>query len=152
MLMEMNLSPIGEVVSNVEEKAYENWGEVTSTINIYPEYKEGLIGLEEYSHAIIIFFMDQFKEENRNWFRKPRGIEQLEAKGCFAQRTKHRPNPIGISTVKIVSIVDNILTVKGLDANNGTPIVDIKPYIKEFDLRTDATTPKWMQQLMKDYF
>lgn len=146
------MSSIGEVASIVDEKVYERWGEVVSTIIIYPEYKDGLVGLEEYSHAIVIFYMDQFKEKTQSWIRKPRGIEALDEKGCFAQRTKYRPNPIGISTVEIVSIEDNMVIVKGLDANNKTPVLDIKPYVSEFDSREDTRSPIWMKELMKEYF
>ncbi|EOP60138.1 hypothetical protein IKQ_06028 [Bacillus cereus VDM053] len=149
----ITMSSIGEVTSIIDEKVYEKWGEIVSTIIINPGYKEGLIGLEEYSHVMVIFFMDQFKEEqNQSWIRKPRGIETLAKKGCFAQRTKYRPNPIGISTVEILSIDDNVITVKGLDANNKTPVLDIKPYIPEFDSRKDTCVPVWMKELMKDYF
>ncbi|MGG2014879.1 tRNA (N6-threonylcarbamoyladenosine(37)-N6)-methyltransferase TrmO [Bacillus sp. S10(2024)] len=148
----INMSFIGEVASIIDEKVYERWGEVVSTIIIHPEYKDGLIGLEEYSHAIVIFYMDQFKEKTQSWIRKPRGIESLDEKGCFAQRTKYRPNPIGISTVEIVSIEDNVMIVKGLDANNKTPVLDIKPYVSEFDSREDTHSPIWMKELMKDYF
>ncbi|MEH7463478.1 tRNA (N6-threonylcarbamoyladenosine(37)-N6)-methyltransferase TrmO [Bacillus thuringiensis] len=148
----INMRSIGEVASIIDEKVYEQWGEVVSTIIIHPKYKDGLVGLEEYSHAIVIFFMDQFKEKTQSWIRKPRGIEALDAKGCFAQRTKYRPNPIGISTVEIVSIEDNVMIVKGLDANNKTPVLDVKPYISEFDSREDTRSPIWMKELMKDYF
>lgn len=146
------MSFIGEVASSIDEKVYERWGEVVSTIIIHPEYKEGLVGLEEYSHAIVIFYMDQFKEKTQSWIRKPRGIESLDEKGCFAQRTKYRPNPIGISTVEIVSIEENVMIVKGLDANNKTPVLDIKPYVSEFDSRKDTCSPIWMKGLMKGYF
>ncbi|PGD92551.1 tRNA (N6-threonylcarbamoyladenosine(37)-N6)-methyltransferase TrmO, partial [Bacillus pseudomycoides] len=84
----INMPSIGEVTSIIDEKIYEKWGKIVSTIIINPEYKEGLIGLEEYSHVMVIFFMDQFKEEkNQSWIRKPRGIKTLAKKGCFAQRT-----------------------------------------------------------------
>ncbi|GAA4071823.1 hypothetical protein GCM10022410_16840 [Amphibacillus indicireducens] len=72
--------------------------------------------------------------------------------GVFAQRTKYRPNPIGISVVKIEAIQDHVLTVRGLDANNNTPVLDIKPYITEFDTRENVDVPYWMKKLMEDYF
>ncbi|MEH7458044.1 tRNA (N6-threonylcarbamoyladenosine(37)-N6)-methyltransferase TrmO [Bacillus sp. JJ1127] len=148
----INMNVIGEVESTVHEKVYSNWGNVISNIRIYPEYTEGLIGLEEYSHAIILFFMDDFKEDNKSWVRKPRGLSDFDEKGCFAQRTKYRPNPIGITTVKIVEVENNVITVKGLDANDQTAILDIKPYIPEFDVRNNVRVPNWMGELMKNYF
>ncbi|KEK23294.1 tRNA (N6-threonylcarbamoyladenosine(37)-N6)-methyltransferase TrmO [Bacillus gaemokensis] len=149
----INMIAIGEVQSDIHEKVYSNWGNVISNIRVYPEYIEGLTGLEEYSHAIIIFFMDDFKEEgSKSWVRKPRGLSDFDEKGCFAQRTKYRPNPLGITTVEILSIEGNVITVKGLDANNHTAILDIKPYIAEFDVRNNVRVPSWMGELMKNYF
>jgi tRNA (Thr-GGU) A37 N-methylase len=72
--------------------------------------------------------------------------------GIFAQRAKHRPNPIGITSVQIVSVQENSLKVRGLDAIDGTPVLDIKPYFPIYDLKDTATTPQWVDILMKDYF
>ena len=71
--------------------------------------------------------------------------------GMFAQRSKHRPNPIGITTVELISVHKEIITVKGLDAINDTPVIDIKPYFPIFD-QVDAKTPEWVNELMKGYF
>ncbi|MFX1518045.1 MAG: TrmO family methyltransferase, partial [Promethearchaeota archaeon] len=72
--------------------------------------------------------------------------------GIFAQRAKHRPNPIGITVVSVISIIKNILRVKGLDAIDGTPVLDIKPYFPIFDCINTAKTPKWVNELMLNYF
>lgn len=72
--------------------------------------------------------------------------------GLFAQRVKDRPNPIGITSVKLLDVKNNIITVQGLDAINGTPILDIKPYYPIYDKKEDATTPEWVNILMKNYF
>lgn len=149
----INLNSIGTVHSEVDENMYTNWGEVVSNIELNAEYIDGLLGLEDYSHVIIIFYMDSFREKfNDQWKRKPRGISNLDEKGCFAQRTKYRPNPIGITIVELLSITGNTISVKGLDANNGTQVLDIKPYIPEFDIRENTQVPNWMNELMKDYF
>lgn len=149
----IQIRAIGKVITSVSEKVYEKWGEVTSEIHLEPIYLVGLEGLGDYSHAIVIFFMDQFRENsNETWKRKPRGIEKLAEIGCFAQRTKYRPNPIGISVVEILSIENAVITVKGLDANHNTPVLDIKPYIPEMDKRENVIVPDWMKELMKDYF
>lgn len=149
----INMVKIGEVQNSIDEKVYSNWGSVISNINIYPEYIGGLTGLEDYSHAIVIFYMNDFQEENNeSWARKPRGLSDLDEKGCFAQRTKYRPNPIGITTVEILSIANNVMTVQGLDANDQTAILDIKPYIAVFDARENVSVPDWMNKLMQDYF
>lgn len=144
---------IGIVHSLVNEKAYTGWGEVTSEIHLEREYQEGLLGLEEYSHAIVIFYMDQFHSgEAKSMIKRPRDRADMQEVGVFSQRTKYRPNPIGVSVVEIKKIEKSIMTVKGLDANNNTPILDIKPYISEFDARHNTYVPQWMKGLMKDYF
>jgi tRNA (Thr-GGU) A37 N-methylase len=72
--------------------------------------------------------------------------------GMFAQRAKHRPNPIGITSVELIRVRENILTVKGLDAIDGTPVLDIKPYVMTFDARLNAIAPEWIGKLMENYF
>jgi tRNA-Thr(GGU) m(6)t(6)A37 methyltransferase TsaA len=72
--------------------------------------------------------------------------------GIFAQRAKHRPNPIGITAVQLLSVKDNIITVKGLDAIDGTPVIDIKPYFPQYDRVEKAKIPEWVSRLMVNYF
>lgn len=148
-----SLQRIGTVYSKIEKKVYTNWGNVISEIHLESEYAEGLLRLEEYSHAIIVFFMDQFESsETKVMRKKPRDREDMPETGVFAQRTKYRPNPIGISVVKIIEIQDTIMKVQGLDANNNTPVLDIKPYITEFDTRNNVVVPEWMKNLMENYY
>jgi tRNA (Thr-GGU) A37 N-methylase len=71
--------------------------------------------------------------------------------GIFAQRARHRPNRIGVTAVEIIEIRNNVIKVRALDAIDGTPVLDIKPYVPVYD-RKDATIPKWMETLMKSYF
>lgn len=152
-MSEIALRSIGTVFSTINEKKYDEWGKVSSELHLNPEYIDGLLGLEEYSHIIIVFYMDAFKDDwSDGWKKRPRGIVEIEEKGCFAQRTKYRPNPIGLSTVKLLSIKENILFVQGLDANNGTKVLDIKPYLPIFDSTDNSQTPKWMEELMDHYF
>jgi tRNA (Thr-GGU) A37 N-methylase len=72
--------------------------------------------------------------------------------GIFAQRAKHRPNPIGITAVELIGIAGNVVKVKGLDAIDGTPVLDLKPYVPVFDRRDRAIIPEWMKRLMEGYF
>lgn len=147
------LKQIGVVHSEVEDKNYTDWNKVISEVHLKSEFQDGLYRLEEYSHAIIVFFMDQFNSsESDLMIKRPRDRKDMPNVGVFAQRTKYRPNPIGISVVKIEAIQDNILTVRGLDANNQTPVLDIKPYIADFDIRADVNVPNWMNKLMENYF
>ena len=76
----------------------------------------------------------------------------MPAVGIFAQRAKHRPNPLGITSVPLIKIEKNVLTVKGLDAIDGTPVLDIKPYVSAFDRIDQPVIPEWMNRLMEGYF
>ena len=72
--------------------------------------------------------------------------------GIFAQRAKHRPNPIGVTAVRLLGVDGNVLRVRGLDAIDGTPVLDIKPYFPRFDAPGDACVPEWVERLMAEYF
>jgi tRNA (adenine37-N6)-methyltransferase len=144
---------VGVVQSPVTEARDEGWGEVVSEIRIDEPYIAGLRSLKDFSHALVVFYMhlSNFDLEE-DLVRRPRGLETMPEVGIFAQRAKHRPNPLGITTVEIVSVKWSILTVKGLDAVDGTPVLDIKPYVPIFDRVETATAPEWMDQLMQGYF
>jgi len=149
----MKIEPIGFVRNEVLHPNNSEWGEEISEIITKDEFTKGLIGLEEFTHAIIVFYMHQASyNEERHLVRHPQNREELPKIGIFAQRARHRPNPIGITSVQIIGVEENILTVKGLDAINETPILDIKPYFPDFDMRKDAETPEWVQEVMKYYF
>jgi tRNA-Thr(GGU) m(6)t(6)A37 methyltransferase TsaA len=148
----MNLNPIGFVESPVVEGVDENWGKVTSKIIIHEIFAPGLKGLNEYSHIIVIFYMHKSSfEPEDHLVRRPQDNENYPITGIFAQRAKHRPNFIGVTSVELLSIEDRVLTVRGLDAINSSPVLDIKPYFPAYD-RRDAITPKWVNKIMKKYF
>ncbi len=148
----MELKPIGFVKTPISDTKDWNWGEVHSEIVIDVSLAPGLKGLEDFSHLIVIFYMHKTTVNlEKNLVRHPRESTDFPFIGIFAQRAKHRPNPIGITTVPIISVQNNIITVERLDAIDGTPILDIKPYFPIFD-RVDAKTPKWVDELMKGYF
>jgi tRNA (adenine37-N6)-methyltransferase len=148
----MNLEPIGYVRSPVTEGVDQDWGNVESEVILNEAYAAGLVGLEGFSHVIVIFYMHQSSwNVNSDLVRRPQGRSDLNPIGIFAQRAKHRPNPLGITAVEVVSVVGNVLTVRGLDAIDGTPILDLKPYFPAYD-RRDAYTPAWVDDLMKNYF
>ena len=149
----MEFEPIGFVKNEVEYLPDKGWGEIISELVINDNYAAGLTGLDEFSHAIIIFFMHKASyTEEYHLERHPRRCLDYPKVGIFSQRSKDRPNPIGITSVQIIGLNENILTVKGLDAINGTPIIDIKPYYPCFDLIKDAKTPYWVDEMMKNYF
>ena len=103
-----------------------------STIVIYPEFCEGLYRLIEYTHLNILYWFHQRDDnEHRNVLRVvPRRHGETEERGVFASHSPSRPNPIGLTVVELVSIDGCTLMVKGLDAFEGSPVVDIKPYQK----------------------
>ncbi len=149
----MNFEPIGQVKSRAKEKVDENWGQVVSEIHLREEFTRGLIGLESFSHIIVIYHMHESSWKlDTDLVRRPQGREDMPKVGIFAQRAKHRPNPIGITAVKLVSIKGNVIQVQGLDAIDNTPVLDIKPYYAQYDSRPQAIAPEWVGRLMKDYF
>lgn len=149
----MNIEPIGFVRNEILSPHNDEWGEEISEIIVNEEYAKGLIGLGEFTHAIIVFYMHKASyNEERHLVRHPQEREDLPKIGIFAQRARHRPNPIGITAVKIIDVKGNILTVKGLDAINETPVLDIKPYFPDFDKREDINAPEWVKEVMKNYF
>lgn len=151
--MEIKLEQIGVVNNNVEHKKDNLWGEDISEIILDESLRGGLDGLLDFSHVIIIYYLDKanFIKEN-HLQRRPQNREDMPLVGIFSQRGKDRPNHIGMTAVQIVSVKNNILTVKGLDAINGTPVLDIKPYYPMYDCKENATVPEWVMRLMEHYF
>lgn len=101
----------------------------SSEVIIEKEHEEALDGIEDYSHIIIIFWLDKIQKKRKK-IKKiiPYGIEKAGRKGVFSTRMPFRPNPIGITTVRLIKRKDNILKIEKLDAFDGTPVLDIKPY------------------------
>ncbi|HEY7350485.1 MAG TPA: tRNA (N6-threonylcarbamoyladenosine(37)-N6)-methyltransferase TrmO [Ktedonobacterales bacterium] len=147
------LQPIGIVKSPISEEVVENWGEVVSEIVLNEAFAPGLQGLEQFSHVMVIFYMHQAHFDlARDLVRRPRGRDDMPSLGIFAQRPKLHPNPIGITAVQFVEVTGNILKVKGLDAINDTPVLDLKPYFPIFDRVDNARTPEWVDRLLQGYF
>ena len=150
--MEIIVKPIGYVRNARREVEDDNWGEVVSEIAIEIG-EESLQGLEDFSHAEIVFYFDQV-DENKivTGARHPRNNTEWPKVGILAQRGKNRPNRIGLTTVSILGREKNVLVVQGLDAVDGTPILDIKPVMQEFQPRGEIRQPAWADELMKNYW
>jgi tRNA (adenine37-N6)-methyltransferase len=149
----IELKPIGQVSSPVNEKVDENWGGVISRVLLLPEYAGGLRGLRDFSHALIVTYLHQARyEKDKHLQRRPRGLKSIPQVGIFSQRAKDRPNTIGVTAVKIIALGDDYLEIQGLDAINGTPVLDIKPYFPQYDKIDDSTVPEWVNRLMENYF
>ena len=150
---EIIVRPIGIVRSSVQEDVDENWGNVISEIHLKPEFKGGLNGLAAFSHVIVAsYFHKSTFDIGRDLIRRPQGRADMPMTGIFAQRAKHRPNPLGITAARILEIKEGVLVVQGLDAIDGTPVIDLKPYYPAYDLRGDARVPDWVKVLMENYF
>ena len=148
----IEMTPIGRVENTVAEKKDTAWGANVSSIILEEQYAGGLAGLDRFSHAIILYYLDQAQfVKEKHLQRRPQNREDMPMVGIFSQRAKDRPNRIGMTSVEIVSVSDRTLTVKGLDAVNGTPVLDIKPYYPVYD-RKEAVVPEWVDRLMEHYF
>jgi tRNA-Thr(GGU) m(6)t(6)A37 methyltransferase TsaA len=143
--VEINLIPIGFVKNSITERRTEGCQTGTSKIIIKEDLKEALSRIDEFSHIIVIYWMHKLPPSQRSIIKvHPKGNHTLPLVGVFASRSPARPNPIGITTVKLLERRDNVLKVTGLDAIDGTPVLDIKPYIPDDDSSTEAKTPGWL--------
>ena len=146
------MQPIGYVKNDVQNKKDTAWGADISTIMLETEFCGGLLGLEAFSHVLILCYLDKAKYvKEKHLQRRPQGRDDMPIVGIFSQRTKDHPNTIGVTSVQIVSVDEKSITVKGLDAIDGTPVLDIKPYYPIFD-KKEATVPEWVDRLMEHYF
>jgi tRNA-Thr(GGU) m(6)t(6)A37 methyltransferase TsaA len=151
--MTLNIESIGTVKSPVKEGVDEDWGGVVSEIHLEERYAPGLVGLNGFSHLLVVFYMHKSTfEEGAHLQRRPQGRQDMPLIGIFAQRAKHRPNPIGVTAVELLVVRGNTITVRGLDAIDGTPVLDVKPYFPAYDCRVEARTPGWVDELMRGYF
>jgi tRNA-Thr(GGU) m(6)t(6)A37 methyltransferase TsaA len=119
-----------------------------SRIRIFPEFREGLKGLESFSHLIVLFWFHLRDDcENRTVIRViPKRHPRAPEMGVFATRSPSRPNPVGLCVVKLVEVGNSVLFVKDLDAFKNSPILDIKPYLPKAESIADAITPEWIQR------
>ncbi|HUY64177.1 MAG TPA: SAM-dependent methyltransferase [Acidimicrobiales bacterium] len=136
------------------EVADDDWGEVLSTIELLHPFGEAhLQGLADFSHVEVVFVFDRVDPTAVvRAVRRPRGNPVWPEVGIFAQRAKDRPNRLGISTCALEGVEGSTLRVKGLDAVDGTPVLDVKPYMEEFGPRGLVRQPPWARQLMSGYF
>ncbi len=147
------LRPIGEVKSPVKDPVDEGWGTIESLILVEEELREGLRGLADFSHVLVVSLLHGAHfEPERHLVRRPRGLADMPEIGIFAQRAKDRPNPIGVTVCPIVQVNADGVVVTGLDAIDGTPILDLKPYFPVFDTAPNARVPEWVDRLMAGYF
>jgi tRNA-Thr(GGU) m(6)t(6)A37 methyltransferase TsaA len=150
----ITLSPIGVVKSSRRVVEDDHWGEIASEIKLDSSFtEEALYQIEEFSHAEIIYYFHLVEDGKiETSARHPRNNKDWPKVGIFAQRGKNRPNRLGATIVKIIKREGTRLFVQGLDAIDGTPVLDIKPVMKEFLPREDIRQPGWSTELMKNYW
>ena len=150
--MQIILEPIGFVRNNRKDVRDDNWGGVVSEI-VIEIGDQALQGIEDFSHAQVLFYFDRVDQDKVvRGVRRPRGNPAWPEVGILAQRGKDRPNRLGLTTVGIIKRERNVLFVTGLDAVDGTPVLDIKPVMKEFLPGCPFRQPEWATGLMKDYW
>lgn len=144
---------IGTVYNAVKEPTDQGWGSVVSEIVLDESLTDGLDGIEQFSHLLVLFWMHRAAEaEPVRMRRRPQGRTDMPEVGIFAQRARHRPNPVGVTAVKLLGREKNRLRVEGLDAIHGTPVLDIKPYVPAYDTVASPRVPEWISRLMTGYF
>ncbi len=148
------MRPIGIVRSPRDEAIDDNWGDVVSQIELCDDVPiESLAGIEDFSHAEIIYVFDRVTPDKiTSGARHPRGNSAWPLVGIFAQRAKNRPNRLGSTMVRILGREGRTLKVLALDAIDGTPVLDIKPVMNEFLPRETVHQPAWSHELMSDYW
>jgi len=142
----MTLKAIGIVRNEIKEqpKVGYPWKSVISEIVIDSSLTEALDGLEGFSHIIVLYWMHQAASGKLPLKVHPMGRKAGPVQGLFAVRTPNRPNRIGKATVRLLQRQGNILRVEGLDALDGSPVIDIKPYLPGYDSVADARVPQWI--------
>jgi tRNA-Thr(GGU) m(6)t(6)A37 methyltransferase TsaA len=145
-LPDVTLKPIGYVRSRVKETMPDGWDAVESDVVLRPDLEPMLLNLGDYSHVIVIFWPHLVPDDVRGSKPQlyPRDDTQYPLMGILATRSQIRPNPLLTTPVRLLSVKGNVLRVRGLDAIDGTPVLDIKPYLPHHDSIPDAKVPGWV--------
>ncbi|MFI5133134.1 MAG: tRNA (N6-threonylcarbamoyladenosine(37)-N6)-methyltransferase TrmO [Chitinophagales bacterium] len=151
--MEIILQPVAIVKNSRTDLSDDYWGSVISEIELLEHIPaDAFNGIEDFSHLEIIFHFDKSDKSKIVYKGHPRGNKDWPEVGIFAQRKKDRPNGIGLTITELVKREGNKIWVKYLDAIDGTPILDIKPVMKEFLPAKAIQQPQWSVELMKQYW
>jgi tRNA-Thr(GGU) m(6)t(6)A37 methyltransferase TsaA len=145
---------IGVVASARAAAVDDDWGPIEATITLAAPYgPASVLGLDEFSHIEVIYVFNRVDPASvQIGSRVPRGNPAWPEVGIFAQRAKFRPNRIGLATCELLSVDGSVLRVRGLDAIDGSPVLDIKPYMTEFGPRGPVAQPAWSHELMAGYY
>jgi len=151
--MDIFLQPVAFVKNTRTDLSDDFWGSVISEIELTDDIPaEAFNGIDEFSHLEIIFHFNQSDKSKIVFSGHPRGNKNWPHVGIFSQRKKDRPNALGLTIVELVKRDGKKIWVKYLDAIDGTPILDIKPVMKEFLPQNEIKQPAWSGELMKEYW
>ena len=138
------LDPIGWVRGAGHDAAHQDWRGVRSRIDLRPDFEAALLGLSDYSHVIVVGWLHEIPTELRGRAQAfPSGDERLPLQGALALRGGARPNPLSVTVCRLRGIEGATLEVEDLDLIDGTPVLDVKPYIAFYDAVPKASIPKW---------
>jgi tRNA-Thr(GGU) m(6)t(6)A37 methyltransferase TsaA len=154
MQPEIVMTPVGQVRGGRTHPGDDSWDREEALIELDGRFSpDALAGLSGFSHIEVVFHFDRVPEaEIHTAARRPRGRADWPLIGIFAQRGKARPNRIGVTICRLLSVEGLRLRVRGLDAVDGTPVLDIKPVMTGFLPRGEIIEPAWAKELMKDYW
>ena len=147
--------PIGYVRGSRAEARDDNWAQEQASIEIDGEQvaADALVGLEQFSHVEVVFHFHKMGQVKIvSTARHPRNNCNWPKIGIFSQRGRARPNRIGVTVCELVAVNRLLLSVRGLDAIDGTPVLDIKPYLSGFAPRGTVREPDWAREIMADYW
>lgn len=153
--MRWEIMPVGFVRGGRTEPIDDDWGGNRSVIELDAARfsADALAGLAEFSHVELIFLFDRVPPETiETGARHPRGRKHWPLVGIFAQRGKNRPNRLGATICRLLAVEGARLSVGGLDAIDGTPVIDIKPVMREFLPQGEVRQPGWATTLMEKYW
>lgn len=149
------MRPVGTVRSTRSLPTDDFWDAETASIELDTQRfgPDALQGLSAFSHVVVVFVFDRVDEAGvETGARHPRGNRAWPSVGVFAQRGRNRPNRIGVTVCQVRRIEGTVLHLAGLDAIEGTPVLDIKPWIAGFGPRGEVREPGWAGELMRDYW
>jgi tRNA (Thr-GGU) A37 N-methylase len=149
------LKPVGHVRGGRSEIIDDNWGASRAWIELDPTLfkPDALAGLEDFSHLEVLFLFDRVADEKIEYgARRPRGRPYWPLVGIFAQRGKNRPNRLGLCSCRVLRIEGLAVEVDGLDAVDGTPVLDLKPVMTGFLPRGEIREPAWAREIMEGYW
>lgn len=146
---ELEVKPIGVVKTKAVGKEVRDRSNISEII-LRNDLVEALKGIDDFSHLFVIFWMHEISSKERKIMKvHPRGRQDMPLLGVYATRTPYRPNPIGLTLVELVKVERNVVSVRGLDAFDGTPVLDIKPFDR-WDASERIRVPSWWKKMEKE--